>query len=67
MIKEWRVEYNLRRPHSVLGHRPPVGATLSPWSEQIKSHRLRLLAGPGMYASITFAVVQELGQLITIR
>jgi len=26
VIEQWRVEYNTRRPHSALGHRPPVPA-----------------------------------------
>ncbi len=30
VIAQWRVEYNTRRPHSGLGHRPPVPAADSP-------------------------------------
>ena len=30
VIELWRVEYNTRRPHSVLGYRPPVPAACSP-------------------------------------
>jgi len=30
VIEQWRVEYNTRRPHSALGHRPPLPAAYSP-------------------------------------
>jgi transposase InsO family protein len=30
VIEQWRVEYNARRSHSALGHRPPVPAACSP-------------------------------------
>jgi len=31
VIENWRVEYNTKRPHSALGHRPPAPAARSPW------------------------------------
>ena len=31
VIEKWRVEYNTKRPHSVLGYRPPAPAACSPW------------------------------------
>jgi len=30
VIEQWRAEYNIRRPHSALGYRPPVPAAYSP-------------------------------------
>ena len=30
VIEKWRVEYNTRRPHSVLGYRPPAPAAYGP-------------------------------------
>ncbi|MGA9570798.1 MAG: IS3 family transposase [Candidatus Acidiferrales bacterium] len=31
VIEKWRVEYNMKRPHSALGYRPPAPAACSPW------------------------------------
>jgi transposase InsO family protein len=37
VIEKWRVQYNTKRPQSVLGYRPPAPAACSPW-EQIHLH-----------------------------
>jgi transposase InsO family protein len=38
VIEKWRVDYNTWRPHSALGHRPPVGGRVAPWFHQILFH-----------------------------
>jgi transposase InsO family protein len=30
VIKQWRIHYNTRRPHSALGYRPPAPVTIAP-------------------------------------
>jgi hypothetical protein len=31
VIEKWRVMYNVLRPHSSLGYRPPAPAAVAPW------------------------------------
>jgi putative transposase len=33
VIEKWRVEYNMRRPHSALGYRPPAPGACSPGAQ----------------------------------
>ena len=37
VIEQWRVEYNMRRPHSALGYRPPAPVALAPRMAALRS------------------------------
>ena len=36
LIERWRIEYNMIRPHSSLGYRPPAPKSFQPWSETVR-------------------------------
>ena len=38
LIEQWRKHYNTRRPHSALGHRPPVPETIIPMDQGPAMH-----------------------------
>jgi transposase InsO family protein len=43
VIEKWRVEYNTKRPHSVLGYRPPARAACSPWRANPSSQPMAVI------------------------
>ena len=43
VIEKWREEYNMRRPHSALGYRPPAPAACSPWVSKSTSQPMAVI------------------------